>query len=97
MTPKPTGTNGPTTSRGQAGLLRSIALRFSRRHVEHITPGGPGDTYTVTISAGTHPFPSRTGTLSPPEPMVLRKRESRTSPPIRALGLIAWGFFFCAF
>ena len=38
----------------------------------------------VTIAEGQYPFPSRTRKSSPPTPMILRKRESRSLP----------GFFF---
>ena len=53
---------------------RSVSvLRASRMgNVPHHIMGGYG--------GGDHPFPFRTGQLSPPAPMVLRKRESRSPP-----------------
>ena len=36
----------------------------------------------AAIAAGSHLFPFRTEKLSPPAPMVLRKRESRSPPPL---------------
>ena len=36
----------------------------------------------VVIAPGFHLFPSRTEKLSPDAPMVLRKRESRSPPPL---------------
>ena len=98
--PKPSGTNSPRLPRrgpgyrmpphgrasgaNQARTAAAGRLNLCAPHegLPHRMMGGYG--------GGDHPFPFRTGQLSPPAPMVLRKRESR-SPPAPTGGLAVTG------
>src|ERR1035437_4157907 len=48
----------------------------------------------VTIATGSHLFPFRTEKLSPPAPMVLQWRESRSSPTLNYSPGEIRGFFY---
>ena len=58
------------------------------------------ESFPVAISEGSHPFPSRTRKLSPPEPMVLRGKPRGRVGRCRILcprsSSEGWGLFLCA-
>ena len=85
---------GPRESRHTASLLSSNHFCLRMFLVAN---------FPVAISEGSHPFPSRTRKLSPPEPMVLRgKPRGRVGRCriflLRAPGALHWapGAFFLA-
>ena len=88
--PKLSGTNGPIAFQVKL-IIRFSAVRICK---DISQKGGYG--------VGVHPFPSRTGTLSPTAPMVLASsRESRSPPNIithtqqkAQFNEIELGFFF---
>src|SRR5712692_4925430 len=64
----------------EAGALEALSERVTASFSRNIllfacrssSPSGVMTEFSVAISEGSHPFPSRTRKLSPPEPMVLR-------------------------
>src|SRR5688500_407141 len=84
---------GPRESRHTASLLSTNHFCLRMCLVAH---------FPVAISEGSHPFPSRTRKLSPPEPMVLRGKPRGRVGRCRIFFSRPWrpslgprGVFFC--
>jgi hypothetical protein len=70
LQPEGQGFESPRLHQVQPGLTGCMASTFPIETWQSLAPGRAGG--LVTIAEGSHPFPSRTRSLSPPAPTILQ-------------------------